>query len=110
VRARRASGFSAELARLPKTIEHTTVLRGRFDLVQAFFTRKAPLVRSVAKLKKAIEPAASSGWPIPRATALGTDLNRDVCVEAIASQGLDTVAQVAIDDVWSAIRCKVIES
>ena len=35
---------------------------------------------------------------------LGTDLNRDRIRESIV--GLDTVRQVAIDNVWSALRLK----
>lgn len=103
------SGFSVEMERLPKTILHTTALRGKFDIVQAFFTRRAQLVRSAPKLKKALVPGGFVWLCYPKGEGLGTDLNRDILREAVEGQGLDTVAQVAIDDVWSAIRCKVLE-
>ena len=103
------SGFSAEVARLPKTIEHTAALRGKFDIVQAFFTRRAQLVRSTKKLKKALVPGGIVWLCYPKGEALGTDLNRDILREAVEVDGLDTVAQVAVDDVWSAIRCKVVD-
>lgn len=103
------SGFSAELALLPKTIEQSTALRGRFDLIQAFFTRKSQLAASTAKLKKALEPGGVIWLSYPKGEALGTDLNRDILRETVATAGLVTVAQVAIDDVWSALRCKIVD-
>ncbi len=42
----------------------------------------------------------------PKAKALGTDLSRDVVRETVARVGLETVALVAVDGVWSALRCK----
>lgn len=40
----------------------------------------------------------------PKAGKLGTDLNRDVLAAALASHGIRPVRQVALDDVWSALR------
>ena len=40
----------------------------------------------------------------PKAGKLGTDLNRDTLRDRLAARGVDTVRQVAIDDVWSALR------
>jgi hypothetical protein len=42
----------------------------------------------------------------PKAGKLNTDLNRDVLRELVAEQGVQTVRQVAIDDVWSALRIR----
>jgi hypothetical protein len=101
------SGFSAELARLPKSIEHTTTLRGRFDLVHAFFTRRSQVVRCAAKLKKALEPGAILWVSYPKGDALGTDLKRDILHATLEEAGLDGVSQVAVDDVWSAMRFEI---
>ena len=35
---------------------------------------------------------------------LGTDLNRDRLVAALADQGVRSVRQISIDDTWSALR------
>jgi hypothetical protein len=40
----------------------------------------------------------------PKSGQLGTDLNRDTLSEAIARSGVHPVRQIAIDDVWSALR------
>ncbi len=40
----------------------------------------------------------------PKAGQLGTDLNRDILWQHLKAQGIEGVRQVAIDDVWSALR------
>lgn len=40
----------------------------------------------------------------PKAGQLGTDLNRDILWKHLLKQGIQGVRQVAIDDVWSAMR------
>jgi hypothetical protein len=52
-------------------------------------------------------PMASSNiYPgaAARAARLGTDLNRDRLVAALAGHGVRPVRQVSIDDAWSALR------
>jgi hypothetical protein len=40
----------------------------------------------------------------PKGGQLGTDLNRDVLAAALTTDGVRPVRQVAIDEVWSALR------
>lgn len=40
----------------------------------------------------------------PKAGQLGTDLNRDTLARAAAGLGIRPVRQIAIDEVWSALR------
>jgi hypothetical protein len=40
----------------------------------------------------------------PKGGKLGTDLNRDRLVQALAAEGIQPVRQVSIDDTWSALR------
>ena len=40
----------------------------------------------------------------PKGGRLGTDLNRDRLVQALAVEGIQPVRQVSIDDTWSALR------
>jgi len=67
-------------------------------------------VRSRAELDAA-EPAVRAAsrdvlaWvAYPKAGRLGTDLNRDILAAALTARGLQPVRQVALDDVWSALR------
>jgi hypothetical protein len=101
------SGFSVELARLPVTIERTTTLRGRFDIVHTFVTRRSQIARAAPRLKGALGPGGLLWVSYPKGDALGTDLKRDILHEILSEAGLDGVAQVAVDEVWSAMRFKV---
>jgi hypothetical protein len=40
----------------------------------------------------------------PKAGQLGTDLNRDSLAATLSTHGIRPVRQVALDDVWSALR------
>jgi len=40
----------------------------------------------------------------PKSGQLGTDLNRDTLAASLTESGLQPVRQIAIDDVWSALR------
>ena len=42
----------------------------------------------------------------PKAGQLGTDLNRDILWKHLLEHGIRGVRQIAIDDVWSALRFK----
>jgi hypothetical protein len=46
----------------------------------------------------------------PKARQLDTDLNRDLVRELVVAHGLDTVRQVALNDVWSTLRLKPLAS
>jgi hypothetical protein len=74
------------------------------DVVVAF-------VRTLADLDTLAVPALDAArqdrlaWiAYPKAGQLGTDLNRDRLAAALAGRGVQPVRQVAIDDVWSALR------
>ncbi len=49
-------------------------------------------------------------WPTyPKGTSkMKSDVNRDSIREYATGVGLETVALIAIDDDWSAMRCKVV--
>jgi hypothetical protein len=40
----------------------------------------------------------------PKAGQLGTDINRDTLAASLTDRGAQPVRQVALDDVWSALR------
>lgn len=101
------AGFSSELTRLPESVERTSALRGRFDLVHAFVTRRFEITRSASKWRRALAPGGILWVSYPKGDTIGTDLKRDVVRELLADAGLASVAQVAIDDVWSAVRFKL---
>jgi hypothetical protein len=86
--------------------DHAEVPESRADLVLAFARDSGELRARTAKLRSAAERGALTWVAYPKAGQLGTDLNRDRVRESVAEHGLDTVRQVALDDVWSALRLK----
>ena len=74
------------------------------DVIVAF-------VRTRAELDTVAVPAIEGArddklaWiAYPKAGTLGTDLNRDILRQMLAGRGVQPVRQVAIDEVWSALR------
>jgi hypothetical protein len=68
-------------------------------------------VHSSADLPDVAQPAIEAArddkvaWvAYPKAGQLGTDLSRDTLAAAMRSHGVRPVRQVALDDVWSALR------
>jgi hypothetical protein len=77
---------------------------GDADVVIAFVTRRDDIA---ANAGTAIEAGRRDGltWiAYPKAGKLGTDLNRDSLNAAMNEKGLQAVRQIAIDEVWSALR------
>ena len=76
---------------------------GDADAVIAFVTRQDDL--DSAGQAVAAARADRLAWiGYPKGGQLGTDLNRERLVAALADQGVQPVRQVSIDDTWSALR------
>ena len=83
-------------------VETTTAKSG--DAVLVFVQTLAEVD---AKAAPSIEVAQRDGlaWiAYPKAGQLGTDLNRDILWKHLLAQDIQGVRQIAIDDVWSAMR------
>ena len=99
------AAFEAELA-TAKSVARAEKLEQDLDLVQAFFTRRANLKADLSRLEASIGARGILWICYPKAKALGTDLTRDVVRQLVVRAGLATVAIVAVDEVWTALRCK----
>lgn len=74
------------------------------DAVIAFVRLRGELTGSASPALEAARQGRMAWIAYPKAGKLGTDLNRDLLAAAIAGQGVQPVRQVALDDVWSALR------
>ena len=84
----------------------STQLEGTFDFIQAFATRRDEL-RTDGPMWRAALAANGILWvSYPKGKAVSTDLNRDIVRTTLAEVGLEVVSQIAVDDVWSALRAK----
>ena len=72
--------------------------------VLVFVTSIADLDRVAAPMIEAAR-ADRLAWPAyPEAGQLGRDLNRDILAKEIKKRGAEPVRQIALDEVWSALR------
>jgi hypothetical protein len=72
--------------------------------VLAFVQGSADLTSAARAAIEAARQDKLSWIAYPKAGQLGTDLNRDRIAEELAAEGIRPVRQVALDDVWSALR------
>jgi len=78
--------------------------------VIAFVTRAAELTGTAALAGPAAAAVAAArddrlAWiAYPKAGQLDTDINRDSLARAVGELGVRPVRQIALDDVWSALR------
>ena len=72
--------------------------------VLVFVTRIAELDRVAGPMLEAARADRIAWAAYPKAGQLGTDLNRDILSKELQKRGAQPVRQVAIDEVWSALR------
>jgi hypothetical protein len=103
-------GYLAALEPLPEGLEVFDCADGRFDLVQLF-------VKSVLELEElgpvALKAVTYDGllwisYP-KRSSKVDTDISRDTGWDVISQAGLRPVAQISIDETWSALRFRPAE-
>ena len=95
------------LAALPADVDLAPTLSGKVDFINYFATKRAELERKEPDLKAAMKPGSILWISYPKGSAIPTDLKRDSLRESLAQFGLQAVSQVAIDDIWSALRFKL---
>jgi hypothetical protein len=74
------------------------------DVVIMFVKSREDLASAGAPALAAARADKLTWIAYPKAGKLGTDLNRDVLRESLAAAGIQPVRQIAIDEVWSALR------
>ncbi len=102
-------GYRQLLGQLPAQVIVLDTLKGEFDLIQAFFTDRALLRDEALTLKRALKPGGILWISYPKlSSSTQSDLSRDVLWQAVAPAGLRPVAQISVDETWSAVRLKPI--
>lgn len=104
-------GYGAQLEPLPEGAEVSIRPEGAFDVVQLFARNKAELEAHAPAALAALGPKGILWISYPKGSSKKqTDLTRDAGWDILAAAGLDIVAQVSIDDTWSAGRFKAAET
>lgn len=105
-------GYRARLDPLPDgaTVVATVGSGEPFDVVHLFVRTKADLDRDGPAAIAAVKPGGLLWISYPkRAAKVPTDLTRDHGWQSVTESGWKGVAQVAIDEVWSATRFRPAE-
>ena len=98
-------GYLARLEPLPDGASLSTQPDGVFDLVQMFVTQKAELDAAWPTVQAAVRPGSVVWLAYPKLTSgVKSDMTRDRGWETVRAAGWEAVTQVAIDNVWSALR------
>jgi hypothetical protein len=99
------SDYLNSLEPLPDRVEVSQSLAGTHDFVQFFATWKAEITKSANKLLRSAAPGAVVWITYPKKTSgVESDLSREEVWAAMGNTGWRPVSQIAIDDVWSALR------
>jgi hypothetical protein len=69
-----------------------------------FVINREALEKRVTMIVKAAALDHLTWVAYPKSGQLGTDLNRDILATFLTERGVQPVRQVAIDEVWSALR------
>jgi hypothetical protein len=72
--------------------------------VLVFVTKLADIDRVATPMVEAARADRIAWAAYPKAGQLGTDLNRDILAKELQKRGAQPVRQVALDEVWSALR------
>ncbi len=98
----------AAVTDVPEGVTLSESLDGQFDFILCFVTTRTRAEQMAPSLKVAMKPGAILWISYPKGKAIPTDLNRDLLFGAMQAFGLRAVSNVAIDEIWSALRFKVV--
>jgi predicted SnoaL-like aldol condensation-catalyzing enzyme len=104
------SGYLESLAPLPGGVVVSKTVGGNHGFVQFFASKKAEIEKSKKKLLESADPGALVWISCPKKSSrVESDLSREVVWAAMEETGWRPVSQIAIDEVWSALRFRPIQ-
>jgi hypothetical protein len=101
--------YEAKLGPLPEGVFIVKKIGPRVDFLQLFVESRRELEEQVPQLKRLIGAAGIFWVTYHKGTSgVKTDLNRDGIAEYARTVGMQAVAQIAVDENWSALRLKIV--
>jgi len=98
-------GFTEGLAALPPDTTLSQTAEGKFECVLLFITTSAEFEPFAETATQAVKLAGLLWVAYPKLSAkVKSDLKRETVWPLLQSRGWGPVSQIAIDDVWSALR------
>jgi hypothetical protein len=102
--------YATRLEPVPEGATLHTQPSGTYDFVQLFVRSRADLAEHLAIALQALKPGGLLWFAYPKkSSGVKTDITRDVGWDIVTQAGLKGVAQVAIDETWSALRFRPVE-
>lgn len=103
-------GYLEALGELPEGARVSREPDGEYDFVHLFVSSRAELDARAPAALRAVKYDGILWISYPKQSAkIKTDINRDSGWDVVFKAGLRPVTQVAIDEVWSALRFRPIE-
>lgn len=102
-------GYKERLGKLPPNVSFVAKPSHPVDLIQVFVSSRSELESQLRTVKPSLKPQGLLWVTYPKGTSkMKVDINRDIIREYAETVGLKTVAQIAIDETWSALRLKIV--
>ncbi len=104
------SGYVQSLAPLPEGVSISESGGKNHEFIQFFATNKSEIVKTAKKLLELAAPGALVWITYPKKTSgVDSDLSREEVWTAMDGTGWRPVSQIAIDEVWSALRFRPVQ-
>ena len=99
------AGYAEWLAPLPEDVAFVGKLTGDTAIIHLFCDQRADLARELARLRKAIAPAAAVwvSWP-KKSAKVPTDITEDTIREVALPLGFVDIKVCAVSDIWSGLK------
>ena len=103
-------GYAEQLTKELNDLTVSTRASGQAEAVLLFVNSLAEAQNLTPKAGKLVKPAGMLWIAYAKGTSkVKTDVNRDILWKAIEPIGWQPVRQIALDEVWSAMRFKPVE-
>ncbi len=101
-------GYVSLLGVLPHGCQLESVMRSDAAVVQVFVRDMAALRSQLQEIRSVLGAAVLWVTYPKGGSGVRTDLNRDIIWAYVRTIGFDAVSNISIDEIWSALRLKVI--
>ncbi len=100
------AGYLKSLGELPRGARILEKTGNPVDFIQVFAATAEEMNELLGRVKPLLREEGLLWATYPKAGQKNTDLKREVVWECARKVGMHPVAQVAVDEVWSALRLK----
>jgi len=101
--------YDAKLGPMPEGVFIVRKIVGKVDFIQLFVDSRKELEEHVPRLKPVLSRGGVFWVTYHKGTSgVATDINRDGIADYARTMGMRPVAQIAVDEDWSALRLAIV--